>query len=177
MAILVLKIEPELCFPSINGCLTTVYVSTPRFSRPPSVVSLPNPCDEQDPGYIELNVEIQFPPIMMPLPLPKLPPGPSFILRQLFSWEFASYAASVYLVCVGNNALGLNVPGWVVVSCSIPALPCIIFALAQYRYWKDGRKAASLGARLAPTVPKRLPGGIDLIVTWMEVFRTGYIGE
>ena len=176
MAILVLKIEPELCFPSINGCLTTV--STPRFSRPPSVVSLPNPCDEQDPGYIELNVEIQFPPITMPLPLPKPPPGPSFILRQIFSWEFASYTASVYyLVCVGNRALSLSIPGWVVVSCSIPSLPCIIFALAQYRYWRDKREATSLGARLAPMIPRRLPGGIDLIATLMETFRTGYIGE
>ena len=121
---------------------------------------------------------MQFSLITMPLPLPKLPPGPSFILRQIFNWEFASYTASVYyLVCVGNRALSLSIPGWVVVSCSIPSLPCIIFALAQYRYWRDKREAASLGARLAPMIPRRLPGGIDLIATLMETFRTGYIGE
>ena len=113
----------------------------------------------------------------MPFPSPRLPPGPSFILRQLFRWQFASYAASVYLVCVVNIALGPNAPAWVVVSCSIFALPCILLALAQYQYWKDGRTAASLGARLAPTVPMGLPGGIDLIATRMKEFRTGYIGE
>jgi len=112
----------------------------------------------------------------MPSPTLKLPPGPSFILRQLLSWEFASYAASVYLACVGNEALGLNVPLWIVVSCSILALPGILIAHAQYQYWRDGKKAAFLGARLAPTVPMRLPGGIDLIITWMEAIRTGYIG-
>ena len=113
----------------------------------------------------------------MPFPSSKLPPGPSFILRQLSSWQFALYAASVYLVCVGNQVLGLNVLAWVVVSCSIPALPCILLAHTQYQYWKDGRKAASLGARLAPTVPMRLPGGVDLITTRMKEFHTGYLGE
>ena len=106
----------------------------------------------------------------------KLPPGPSFLLGQFFSGEFILFAGSVYLVSIGNEALGLNVPVWATVSCPILALPCILLAHAQYRYWKDGKKAASLGARLAPTVPMRLPGGIDLLAAWMEGFRTGYVG-
>ena len=113
----------------------------------------------------------------MPSPLLKLPPGPSFILSQLFSREFTSFAVSVYLVCVGNRALGLNISVWAIIACSILALPCILLARAQHQYWRDGRKAASLGARLAPTIPVRLPGGIDLIATWMKAFRTGYVGE
>ena len=113
----------------------------------------------------------------MPSPLLKLPPGPTFILDQFLSWKFILFAASVYLVSTGTEALGLNVPVWAIVSCSILALPFVLFAHAQYRYWMDGRKAASLGAKLAPTVPMRLPGGFDLIVTWMEAFRTGYVSE
>lgn len=94
----------------------------------------------------------------------------------VFQREFILFAGSVYLVSIGNEALGLNVPVWAAVSCPILALPCILLAHAQYRYWKDGKKAASLGARLAPTVPMRLPGGIDLLAAWMEGFRTGYVG-
>ena len=112
----------------------------------------------------------------MPSPLLKLPPGPSFVLKQLLSWEFVSFAAPVYLLCAGSEALGLNVPVSVIVSSSILAAPCIIVARAQYQYWRDGRKATSLGARLAPTIPMTLPGGVDLIVTWMKAIRTGYVG-
>ena len=113
----------------------------------------------------------------MSSPVLRLPPGPSFILRQLFSWEFATYATSVYLVHLGNEVLGLDVPRWATVSCSILALPCIPLAHAQYCRWRDRRKATSLGARLVPVVPMRSIGGIDLIAAWMEAFRTGYVGE
>ena len=113
----------------------------------------------------------------MPSSVLNLPPGPSFILRQLFSWGFISYAASVYLVRVGALGLNLDVPWWEIISCSILALPCILLFHARYRYWSDRRTAASLGARLAPTVPMRLPGGIDLIAARLEAFRTGYIGK
>jgi len=113
---------------------------------------------------------------ILTMPLSNLPPGPSFILNQLLSWEFVPFTVTVYSICIGNEALGLSLPVWVVVSCSILALPCILVAHAQYQYWRDGRTAASLGARLAPTVPMRLPGGVDLIATWMKAFRTGYVG-
>lgn len=113
----------------------------------------------------------------MSFPLFKLPPGPSFILSQVLSWKFASFTASVYFICIGNEVLDIKVPVWVVISSSILAFPCILVARAQHRYWRDGKKAASLGARLAPTVPTRLPAGVDLVTAWMEVFRTGYIGR
>ena len=74
--------------------------------------------------------------------------------------------------------MGINVPMRVIVSGSTLALPYIAIAHARYRYCqRDGRKAASPGERLAPTVPTGLPGGIDLIAVLMEAVRTGYIGE
>ena len=144
---------------------------------PPSLVSVPDPWPSVA-CFIRLHAGMPIPPRSRPQPMPspsmKLPPGPSFILRQLLSWKFAFYAASIYLACVMKEALGLNVSVWVMVSCPILAVPGTLVAHAQYRYWRDGRKAASLGARLAPTVPTRLPGGIDLITTCLEAFRTGY---
>ena len=109
-------------------------------------------------------------------PLPKLPPGPSFILHQLLSREFISFAVTLYSIWIGNEALGLILPVWVVLSGTTIALLSIPLVHAQYQRWRDRRTAASLGATLVPTVPARLPGGIDLVTTLMKTFRTGYIG-
>ena len=73
--------------------------------------------------------------------------------------------------------VGIDPPLWAIVSCSIAALPAILYARAEFQYWTAKRKAESLGARLAPKVPYRWPGGIDLIVAMVDVFRTGYQGE
>jgi len=73
--------------------------------------------------------------------------------------------------------VGIDPPLWAIVSCSIAALPAILYARAEFQYWTAKRKAESLGARLAPKVPYRWPGGIDLIVAMVDVFKTGYQGE
>jgi len=107
----------------------------------------------------------------------KLPPGPSFILRRLFSWQVISYSGFVYVLSVGTKRAGANVPLWMAVSSSIAALPALFLVQCQLKYWMNQRKARSLGARLVPTVPTRWPGGIDLLATIIKVFKTGYIGE
>jgi len=66
---------------------------------------------------------------------------------------------------------------WAIVSCTIAVLPAILYAQAEFQYWTAKRKAASLGARLAPKVPYKWPAGIDLIVAMVDVFKTGYLGE
>ena len=73
--------------------------------------------------------------------------------------------------------LGVDLPVWKIVSASIVTFPVILYAQAEFRYWKDKRKAESLGARLAPQVPYRWPAGIDLIVAMFDEFKTGYLGE
>jgi len=109
--------------------------------------------------------------------MPKLPPGPSFILRRFFSWQVISYSGFVYVLRVGTKRAGTNVPLWMIVSSSIAALPALFLAQCQLEHWRNQRKAQSLGARLVPTVPTRWPGGIDLLATIISVFKTGYIGE
>ena len=109
--------------------------------------------------------------------MPKFPPGPSFILRRLFSWEVVSYSGFIYVLRVGTRRAGANVPLWAIVSSSVAALPVLLLAQCQLEYWRNQRKARSLGARLVPTVPTRWPGGVDLLATIINVFKTGYIGE
>ena len=105
------------------------------------------------------------------------PPGPSYILRQLLSWKVIAYGAFVGCVRVGGKTLGIDLPLWTVVSCSILALPAILYSRAEFQYWTTKRKAESLGARLAPKVPSKRPAGIDLITALIDVLKTGYIGE
>jgi len=107
----------------------------------------------------------------------QLPPGPSFILRQLLSWKVVSYGAFVGCVRVGRETLGIDPPLWTLVFCSIVVLPAILYAQTEFQYWSVKRKAESLGARLAPRVPSKWPAGIDLIVALIDVFKTGYLGE
>lgn len=113
----------------------------------------------------------------MGLPRFNLPPGPSFILRQLFSPKVAGYGTFVTCIHVGGELLGIDFPLWTIVSCSMIALPAILYAQVEFRCWKNKRKATSLGAKLAPKIPSKWPWGLDLVATGVNVSRVGYIGE
>ena len=107
----------------------------------------------------------------------ELPPGPSYIFRQLLSWKVVGYGAFVGCLRIGGETLGIDPPLWKILSCSIAALPAILYAQTEFQYWMAKRKAESLGARLAPRVPYKWPAGIDLIVALIDANTTGYIGE
>lgn len=109
--------------------------------------------------------------------MPKLPPGPSLILRRLFSWEVVGYSGFIYLLRAGTKRIGTNVPLWVILSSSVVTFPALFLVQSQLDYWRNQRKARSLGGRLVPTVPTRWPGGIELVTTMLNVFKTGYLGE
>jgi len=113
----------------------------------------------------------------MNLPRFKLPPGPSYILRQLLSLKVAGYAAFVGCIHVGGEMVGIDLPVWAIVSFSVIALPGILYAQSEFQHWKDKKKAKSLGARLAPKVPSKWPAGVDLVAALDNVFKTGYLGE
>ena len=107
----------------------------------------------------------------------ELPPGPSFVLRQLLSLKFAGYAALVGCIRVGGGFLDIHVPLWAIVSSLVAALPAIVYAKSEFQYWRDRKKAESLGARLAPKLPYRWPAGIDLIVLSNRLSQIGYLGK
>ena len=107
----------------------------------------------------------------------KLPPGPSYILHQLLSWKVIGYAVIISCIRVGGEILGMDLPLWAIISSSTVAFPALLYAQTEVQYWRDGRKAESLGARLAPKIPSKWPAGIDLVVTAINIFNTGYLGE
>lgn len=71
----------------------------------------------------------------------------------------------------------MDLPLWAIISSSTVAFPALLYAQTEVQYWRDGRKAESLGARLAPKIPSKWPAGIDLVVTAINIFNTGYLGE
>lgn len=73
--------------------------------------------------------------------------------------------------------MGAKVPLWAIVSSSIVALPALFLAKSQLDYWGNERKARALGGRLVPKVPAKWIGGIDLVATMIDVYKTGYLGK
>lgn len=106
----------------------------------------------------------------------RLPPGPSYLVSQLLSWKTAGYALSVALIHVYANKIGVYAPVWTIVSSSIVALPVVLYVQSEFRYRRDERTAATLGARLAPKVPVKKLLGMDLVATLLEAQKSGYIG-
>lgn len=107
----------------------------------------------------------------------QLPPGPSFLIRQLFSAEVVGYVTSIGCIRVGGQLFDIDLPLWTIVSSSVAVLPAIIYAQSQFQHWRAKRKAESLGARLAPKVPSKWPAGIDLIAALIDTFKYGYPGD
>ena len=109
--------------------------------------------------------------------LPKFPPGPSLILSRLLSWDVVGYSGFVYLLRVGTKRMSVKVPMWAIISSSIVALPALFLAKSQFDYWRNERKARALGGRLVPKVPTKWIGGVDLVATMIDVYKTGYLGK
>ena len=107
----------------------------------------------------------------------RLPPGPSYIVNQLLSWRVAGYVLFVASVRTGADAAGIYAPVWAIIASSIIALPVILYVQSRLRYWRDGRTAAALGARLALKVSGKKPLGLDLIATLLKGHDSGYVGE
>ena len=107
---------------------------------------------------------------------PKLPPGPSYIVCQIFSTKTASCVLFVALIHAAADAVGIYAPVWAIIVASVIALPAVLYAQSELRYWRVKRTATALGARLAPKVAGKRPFGIDLIAALLEAHKTGYIG-
>ncbi|KAF8055213.1 cytochrome P450 monooxygenase pc-1 [Lyophyllum atratum] len=100
-------------------------------------------------------------------------PGIDFIARHLALFSVPSALFAVCLRTLGTT-YNYHIPTWVVVSGSVLFVPLLSTARIIYKTFKDKRRAAALGARLAPTVDGKSIGNIDILSTMRTLWDTGY---
>ena len=102
----------------------------------------------------------------------EIPPG--FICLAQIIPRLLLVPAAVFLVC--NLIFSNAIPQWLQISTCLLAFPAAMyFNCIIVRYYHQ-RQAKLRGAVLAPSVPTRWPGGIDLIVEIMDSLQHGYMG-
>ncbi|KAH0839505.1 cytochrome P450 [Lanmaoa asiatica] len=76
-----------------------------------------------------------------------------------------------------GTLFNLHVPIWLQVPLYVASFPLALACSVVYADFWDRRQAAINGAILAPQVPSKLPGGLDLLLSSIQNFRSGYMGE
>ncbi|KAF7978575.1 hypothetical protein HWV62_45513 [Athelia sp. TMB] len=105
-----------------------------------------------------------------------LTPGLAFIARGLLSlvFPFALIVGTRFFLAVQFD---LVVPIWATIVLSIVALPVVLTARYQLLQYRHRRRAAALGARMAPTLVGKWPGNLDILLDAMEKLLTSYPGD
>jgi hypothetical protein len=67
-------------------------------------------------------------------------------------------------------------PHWLYTSLSLASLPFVLACSLLYTDLRDRRQAAFHGAFLAPSVPSKWPGGLDLLISSLRNASGGYMG-
>ncbi|KAG5642747.1 hypothetical protein DXG03_002262, partial [Asterophora parasitica] len=100
-------------------------------------------------------------------------PGVDFIALSLVKIVTPSviFAFSVRTL---SNTYGYPISTWILVSSSIIFVPLLSITRVVYKSFDDKRKAAALGARLAPTMDGKSIGNIDLLSALKRHWDTGY---
>ncbi|KAF8060193.1 cytochrome P450 monooxygenase pc-1 [Lyophyllum atratum] len=100
-------------------------------------------------------------------------PGIDFIARNL---TLVSVPSALFAICL--RALGTrydySIPTWAVVAGSVLAVPFLSTMRIVYVSSKNKRRAAALGARLAPTIDGKSIGNIDVLSRLRVLWDTGY---
>ncbi|KAF8451110.1 cytochrome P450 [Boletus edulis BED1] len=106
----------------------------------------------------------------------ELPPGIVYIIAN--APRIALPPALVFCgIQLWNTFSDVHMPIWLQVPLYIASLPLILVCGAVYGDFRDRRQAVMKGAILAPQVPSKWPGGLDLLLVSVRNFRGGYMGE
>ena len=76
---------------------------------------------------------------------------------------------------VADKTSVVKVPKWLMALAAVFSIPPYHVGGAWLRYWREGRKAARLGARLPPRWDGKLPGNGDVMMLVAESAATGFL--
>ena len=100
----------------------------------------------------------------------------SLICGQLARLVFPALVLSVALSLL-NEISVVFIPGWVIVIASLACIFPYHIVAAKFRYWKNCRKAAQLGAIMPPRWKGKAIGNRDVLQLLDDAFRNGYLSR
>lgn len=103
-------------------------------------------------------------------------PGVDFIVRNLVTLSIPPTLLAVALRAL-TAAYDLPLPTWLVISGSILSVPLIIAVRIISKSLYEKRRAAALGARLAPQIQGKSIGNFDILGVMRDLWDTGYPGK
>ncbi|KAF7966888.1 hypothetical protein HWV62_36642 [Athelia sp. TMB] len=105
-----------------------------------------------------------------------LTPGLAFIARGLISLILPCILIAGIRLFLAVQ-FHLVVPIWATIALSILALPFVLIARYQIHQYHHRRRAAALGARMAPTLVGNWPGNLDILLDAMQKLVASYPGD
>jgi hypothetical protein len=76
-----------------------------------------------------------------------------------------------------DDYFGIFVSRWILIVATVLVIPVIATLHSSWALVKKHRRAAALGARVAPTINGSWPGNLDVLLELVKNVRHGYPGK
>ena len=107
--------------------------------------------------------------------MPEFPPGVKFIVTNV-PRIFVPPALTFSGIKLCDLLCDMCTPDWLYIPLTLASLPFALACGLLYIDLCDRRQAGLNGAFLAPSVPSKWPGGLDLLIASLRNFSNGYMG-
>ena len=105
----------------------------------------------------------------------ELPPGVTLVTASARSILLPP-AIALCGISFWQTQYNVSMPIWLQLPLCAASLPLTLACSVVYADFRERRQATANGAILAPRVPSKWPGGLDLLFATMQNFRSGYLG-